>query len=326
MTDANGPAGSHPSPFPEIARVRFTLRALGPIRLPEYPGSAWRGLLGHGLRRTACVTRAPDCRGCLLIHGCVYAQLFETPPPPGVALQGFSAVPHPFVLDLDPHSPRQYRGGEALSLGITLFGGAIAQIPYLIHALGVAGQRGIGAGQGTFALETLEREETPGCGRWDTVYRTGRSEYQTRQATPLEVPAAPEAVRLRLITPLRIKRGGHFVGAREFEPSELLRHLYTRLQRLALLYGGHPESFAWGRGPDLTGEIRVVDPDLRWHDWTRYSSRQGTLMQMGGLLGELGLLGPALPRVWAGLWAGQWTHLGKGTAFGLGAYRLEPTA
>jgi hypothetical protein len=93
-------------PFPLLARFRFRMRALGEIRLPVYPGSAWRGLLGHGLRRTACVTRAPTCDGCLLIQACVYAQLFETPPPPGLELPGFSAVPHPFVLDIDPGSIR----------------------------------------------------------------------------------------------------------------------------------------------------------------------------------------------------------------------------
>lgn len=312
------------SPFPELARFRFRLRALEPIRLPPYPGSAWRGLLGHGLRRTACVTRAPSCEGCLLIQGCVYTQLFETPPPPGLDLQGFSAVPHPFVLDIDPRAPRQFVPGEPLALGVSLMGGAVAQVPYLIHALGVAGQRGIGAGQGTFTLEGLDREAAPGGGDWDSVYRAEEGAYHAQPVAPLAVPQTPAAARLRLITPLRIKRGGHFVGARDFALPELLRHLYSRLQRLALLYGGRPEAFVWDREADPAQRLRLLEPNLRWHDWTRYSSRQDALMQMGGLLGGFGIAGPALPEVWPALWAGQWTHLGKGTAFGLGAYRLEP--
>jgi hypothetical protein len=101
------------SPFPQLSRFRFGLRALGRIRLPPYPGSAWRGLLGHGLRRTACVTCAPACDGCLLIHGCVYSQLFETPPPPGLDLRGFSSVPHPFVLNIEPRGPQAVRAALA---------------------------------------------------------------------------------------------------------------------------------------------------------------------------------------------------------------------
>jgi hypothetical protein len=45
-------------------------------------------------------------------------------------------------------------------------------------------------------------------------------------------------------------------------------------------------------------------------------------MQFGGLIGGLTLDGPALPDLWPAFWLGQWTHLGKGTAFGLGGYRV----
>ncbi len=36
-----------------LARLRAELCTRDPIRLPPYAGSAWRGLLGHGLRQ-AC--------------------------------------------------------------------------------------------------------------------------------------------------------------------------------------------------------------------------------------------------------------------------------
>ncbi|WP_328984360.1 hypothetical protein [Thiorhodovibrio winogradskyi] len=44
-----------------LLRLRFFCSALDPIRLPFFSGSAWRGLLGHSLRRSVCVTRAPQC-------------------------------------------------------------------------------------------------------------------------------------------------------------------------------------------------------------------------------------------------------------------------
>lgn len=312
-----------PGPFPQLARFRFRMRAQDEIRLPPYPGSAWRGLLGHGLRRTACVTRQPTCNGCLLVHGCVYSQLFETPPPPGLALPGFSAVPHPFVLDLDPLAPRCREAGENLVVGATLMGAAATQVPYLIHAFGEAGKRGIGTARGRFTLETVEHESAPGSGVWEPVYQAEEGTYLQRPVAPLTPPEGPTRVTLRFVTPMRIKRDGHFVGPRDFDLGDLLRHLYNRLQRLSLLYGGHPDAFRREPGDPAQG-LSVLESTLHWHDWTRYSSRQDTLMQLGGLLGELVIVGPGLPQVWPALWAGQWTHVGKGTAFGLGAYRLDP--
>ena len=67
--------------------------------------------------------------------------------------------------------------------------------------------------------------------------------------------------------------------------------------------------------------IETADNALRWHDWERYSTRQGVRMKMGGLVGEIrysGNLGPFLPF----LKAGEVLHVGKGTSFGLGRYSV----
>lgn len=312
-----------PIPLPDLVRLRFGMRAVDPIQLPDYPGSTWRGLLGHGLRRTVCVTRQPTCKGCLLIQGCVYAQVFETPPPPDRDLGRFTAMPHPYWLDIDPGSPRHHAPGDAIELGLTLVGPAIAHVPYLIHALGLAGEHGIGQGQGRFALQWVERETEPGAGRWERVYDAASGGYTQHRAKPLFAPEAPDRVRLHLVTPLRIKRDGHFVVPRAFRLADLMRHLHVRLHRLSLLYGGDPDRFEWGRAGPLVRDLTLLEQDLQWHDWTRYSSRQNTQMQMGGLLGDLVISGPTLAQVWPALWAGQWTHVGKATSFGLGCYRLR---
>ena len=207
------------------------------------PGSAWRGLLGHGLRRTACVTRQPTCTGCLLVHNCVYSTLFETPPGAEHAQDGYSALPHPFVLDLDPTAPRTLAPGAPFSLSVHLIGAAIAQAPYLIHAMGSAGQQGLGSNRGRFRLTAVERERAPGDGVWGHVYDAHSGAYQPRDPMPLHPPPAPATVRLRLVTPLRIKRDGHFLGARDLTAADLLHALYRRLRTLAQLYGGDPDAF-----------------------------------------------------------------------------------
>ncbi|WP_295455462.1 CRISPR system precrRNA processing endoribonuclease RAMP protein Cas6 [uncultured Thiodictyon sp.] len=319
-TDA--PGGPTPAlSFPSLARLRFQLEAQEPIRFPEYAGSAWRGLLGHGLRRTACVTRQPTCAGCLLIRNCVYSTLFETPAEQSDG-DGYSALPHPFVLVIDPTAPRQLAAGAPFELGINLIGDAIAQAPYLIHALGLAGQLGVGRAGGRFTLTAVLREAAPGAHDWQEVYNLGDGVYQPLEPIPPTVPPAPDGLRLRFVTPLRIKRAGHFLGVRDLTTADLVQALYRRLRTLARLHGGNPDGFDLHQAARATAGLRLQPQGLSWHEWTRYSSRQDSLMQFGGLIGELTLEGPALPDLWPAFWLGQWTHVGKGTAFGLGGYRV----
>jgi hypothetical protein len=115
--------------FPPMVRTRFDFEAIEPVRLPEYPGSAWRGLLGHSLRRTVCVTRQPTCRGCLLTGTCAYSVFFESPPPDSESARRYTAVPHPFVLDVDARPGRDLSAGDPLRLGINLIGPAIDFYP-----------------------------------------------------------------------------------------------------------------------------------------------------------------------------------------------------
>lgn len=309
--------------FPAVARFRFMLRAEDRIRLPDYAGSAWRGLLGHGLRRTACVTRQPTCEGCLLVHNCVYSTLFETPATPQAAKHGYSALPHPFVLDIDPTLPRQLDPGMDYPLSVHLFGAAITQLPYLIHAFNVAGQHGIGNARGRFMVASVQHERSLGSQDWQAVYVCTEGVYKAAEPGPLvPPPAPPAAARLRLVTPLRIKRDGGFLGAGRLTALDFVRALCRRLTTLALLQGGDPANFAAQRLlPDPTA-INLHADWMRWHEWTRYSSRQRAEMQFGGLIGEIELQGAGLAALWPALWLGQWTHVGKGTAFGLGGYRI----
>jgi hypothetical protein len=313
--------------LPDAARFRFWLEAIEPVRLPPFPGSALRGVLGAGLRRTACVTRQPVCAGCLLRGTCVYSTLFESPSLGDDGGGRYAQLPHPFVLDVAATAGSEFGPGETFAFGINLIGPALTQMPYLIHALQLAGQRGLGKGAGRFRVATLERERTLGKEDWSPVYTSESGEYlpglTVRQPHPKPATTSPMAA-LRLLTPLRIKRRGHLVGPAEFEAADLLRALCERLTLLAGLYGGDAAHFQWGGIRHHADDVRIQAHDLRWHDWTRFSSRQDTLMQMGGLLGGLSLVGPGLDAFGPALWYGQWVHVGKGTSFGLGAYHIDP--
>jgi hypothetical protein len=69
--------------------------------------------------------------------------------------------------------------------------------------------------------------------------------------------------------------------------------------------------------------LRDDRTQLRWKDWTRYSSRQKQEMTLGGVMGRWLLRGELAP-LWPWLYLGQWLHLGKNATMGMGAYTLEP--
>lgn len=313
--------------LPPLIRLRARLRALDPIHLPPFAGSAWRGLLGHGLRQAACVTRAQDCDGCLLQAHCVYPRVFEPLPPPGEEGRRFADPPRPYLLNIDPQAGRDYGAGDDLSLGLTLLGEASRQVPYVIQALRLAGQRGLGRDHARFAVNGLDQECVPGGGHWQAVYDSASGRYSPLPLATPRLPAASDGpVRLHLLTPLRLKRQGALVGPAQFSPRELVFHLQGRLRLLADHHGGSAGADDRERLLAAAATLTLTDSQLRWHEWTRYSSRQHSLMELGGLLGAGTLAGPGLPSLWPLLWLGQWVHAGKNTTFGLGAYRLESVA
>ncbi len=131
-------------PLP-LARYRARFAADGPVHFGDFPGNAWRGALGHALRRTVCVTRAPACTGCMLYRSCLYPYFFETPPAADAAkMRRYANAPHPFVLEPQTQAP-----GRDAMLGFTLVGRANDHLPVFVHALrgaaasprGVAGNR-----------------------------------------------------------------------------------------------------------------------------------------------------------------------------------------
>lgn len=213
-----------------------------------------------------------------------------------------------------------------MSIGMNLVSQANNAIPYLIHALNLAGQRGVGVSQGRFRVASVHQEPQLGKADWEQVYDASSAAYRRLPLAPAHIPPTPERVALKLITPLRIKRDGRLVAPRAFRTADLLYHLNSRLAMLQAFYGARGKA-AIPRWTDLEApEGLLLECHLRWHEWTRYSSRQRSEMQMGGLMGDLVLNGAIAQPYWPSLWMGQWCHLGKGTSMGLGCYRLTDAA
>ena len=164
--------------------------------------------------------------------------------------------------------------------------------------------------------DAAEREE------WTPIFEPGGGLSPVPARPPAPPPAPPRIVRVRLLTPLRVKRREHFVGVQDFDFRALTSGLLRRISLLTYFFGETPLE------TDFAGLLRhaetvpVAGRALHWREWTRYSSRQNEKLQMGGLVGSFELAGADLDRFWPLLWLGQWTHAGKGCSIRAAAYKI----
>lgn len=302
-----------------IARYRFTFRAEHNIRLPQYAGSLLRGQFGAALRRAVCMTGLQHCPDCPLLRTCPYPAIFESPAPAQHALQKFSHVPNPYVIEPPPFGARDIAAGDSLSFNVVLIGRALGHLPLIVYALQRALSDGLGKPRTQATLTAVE------WGDGETrvpVWDAERSRVLPHQPG-LEVPAFAdcEAVTLHFHTPLRLQHQGQPLPVNQLSPRALVT---TLLRRASLLFELHADRSDVVSDPhELAARAEQLQDErcLQWLDWTRYSSRQHQEMTLGGVVGTWRLrgdLGPLLP--W--LWLGQWLHVGKSAVMGMGGYRL----
>ena len=308
--------------FP-LARYRLEWRANTPIHLPDFAGSMLRGAFGHALRQLACITKQKDCAGCPLLTSCPYPAIFAPPPPSSHALQKFSQIPVPYVIEPPDWGARQVGSGEAFAFHVVLIGRALRELPLIILAWRRALSRGVGSVDGTAELLRVvhcgEAQETeihrPEIGT--IIPHAQETSFNMANNADLE----RHAVTLHFITPLRLQRNGHALPPEKLDARTLLMALVRRASLLAEFHAD--ETPVDDFSSLLAASAAVHDrKNLIWQDWTRYSSRQQQKMTLGGVIGEWTMSGP-LDEFMPFLRLGEWLHVGKEAAFGLGRYTLH---
>lgn len=314
-----------PLPLLPLAHYEFLFEPTTRIHMPDYSGSAWRGAFGHALKRIVCVTKEPRCRDCLLQRACAYPYIFETPTPLGAdKMRRYNEVPHPFVLDCE--APQSQRGGaDTLQrLALVLVGRSNQYLPYIIQAFFEAARSGIGRGRQPMRLVAVNQDPQLD-GHWQTIYSPGQPLNTHDPRHPL-APDLTDAVTLHFHTPLRLKADNQNITGTHLA----FHHLFgSLLRRVSLLSYFHTDTALETDFAGLMAQARrftIRNQQLHWYDWTRYSARQATTMQMGGLIGSITLDATDLAPFWPYLWLGQWIHAGKGTSMGLGRYTIQAAA
>lgn len=306
-----------------IGAYRFRCRFTSPAALPEYKGSMLRGAFGRALKKVTCALRNKQCADCLLGATCVYALVFETAKPPAeTTKERVAALPHPYVLQPPLTRQLHFQPNEPFDFGLLLFGRANDFLPHIIYAFEQMGSTGLRpdtrTGPAQFSVESVKAREA-------TVYDGARKTLdRTLPLTdliledPLSEPVSTLTV--QLLTPLRVKQANDLQDTLPF-------HLLIRaaLRRISTLENAHGQGEPPLDYPGLVkraGQITVTRCDCHWQDLPRYSNRQQTAMQIGGIQGSLeyeGNLTEFLPL----LRYCEKTHLGKQTTFGLGRIEIQ---
>ena len=298
-------------------------RAEEPLRLPAYKGSTFRGALGHAFKQVSCALRREHCDTCLLKHRCAYSVCFETPVPEGAEImRRYPSAPHPFVLEPPADDRQLYESGEELAVRLWLVGSAGEYLPYFIYAFDEMGKRGLGRDRGKAVLTRVETGADAAClYTEETQNISGKPECwnaATIEARVEDLRGKP--LKIYFETPMRVKSENRLTESCTM--SVLAPSLVRRLHTLAYFFCGASWTKDIGALLDLSAQVDTLEENVQWMDWTRYSARQDTTMQLGGFIGEA-LYSPVPAPLLLYLCWGEALHLGKGSAFGQGKYQIH---
>lgn len=281
---------------------------------PAYTGSLFRGLFGHSLKALCCMIDNTECPRCPLRKHCVYAQTFE--PRADLFNQHDQEIPRPFVINPPPASaPTRMKKGEQICLEMHLFGPAIQWLPILLQAWQGISQWPVDGNKNLFQLTQVELLDL----NHQTI-ATGLPFVLNREFTGFipETPAeTPQHYHLDIITPLRLKQNKHNLNAHQLTGEIFIKNLYRRYSLLQHNYADMPEALS--RLP--ADHYPALQQQLHWSDWQRWSNRQKRSIKLGGLIGQLQLIGELEPYRQAFSYL-PWINLGKSCSLGLGQIQL----
>ena len=299
-----------------IRELRFQLALERPLTV-TFPGPTIRGMIGHGLKATAC-RHAPDWRGrCSHGAGCAYAEIFDAACAESRERSKWANRdwPAPMVLRVGWSSWRGEESGDQRTLGfvVRLLGHAARHSAAVAEAVFSRQPHGLGAKGSSFVVESFRCDEL----------------LEDSATRPILEAVCPSASRRLARTTIRFHLRSpycHRVGGRprsSFDAPAFVRAARERVDLLRSAYGtgGRDE---YPPEPAEPVEFSVVRSQLSQWRHTRSSSRQG-LVPIEGLVGEVDVHGPWGPEVW---WLREMGRVGVGkyANFGLGEVTMEGTA
>jgi hypothetical protein len=333
-----------------VHHLRFEVEALTPLVLPAYAGPSIRGALFGALQRHFCPLPATETPGAEHKAICPVCWLMATDKP---GYRTGRDVPRPYTVEplisatQDAWQPWRFEPGQRFAFGLTLFAQALNLFPYLVVAMPLMGQAGIGLPldenarrrgdrrRGQFALRRIEAvnpltgEVAPVMGEGQTMVQmpdvpvTAEEVDATSRAMVERMKSGEWRMAIRFWTPTRIVEQGKLLKRPWLGP--IVRRLLERLDALRGEYAGEEPVAERERLIALADRVRLVQDFTQWVDLKSGSRRLGRTTPAGGFVGlatyEAGreTWHALLPQL---LW-GQEVHVGKSATKGDGWYEVR---
>jgi hypothetical protein len=251
-------------------------------------GSTLRGAFGVGLKKVVCINPTRLCQGCPSANNCLYYDFYE---------QKNIAHKYRFSKGL---------GHENYSFQLYLFEDASTKLPYALSAIDeMIHHNGIGVKREKLAIESMMCND-------QCIYKNNA--FQNIQVSPRQfTPDTLESsAKIEFLTPLRIKKEGRLL-TRKPGLVELIVSIHNRLNEI--------KGYSIVRLP-FSPQAIEIGGDVHFEDLSRYSNRQQTKMQIGGLLGNLAF-SSIDEKSYMMLKLGEVLGVGKQTVFGLGEIKIS---
>ena len=315
--------------------LSFTATAVTPLELDDQAGASIRGALVGGLWDKFCANKAaPSCAACPLLRVCPVATLIAPMREDGEP--GGEQRPRPYTVRPPIGRGRPYTAGETFAFGLTLIGQAAQLFPYVVMAAQAVEQTGLGrrlgangGRRGALQIDAIAAVN-PLHGTRAPLYTRGCPQVQTpglpidANAVAAHAAALPsDRLTLRFQTPLRLteKRDGQTRLVHRFDPRPFFARLAWRLDELTCAYGGDAPASDHRALLDCVDSACVADDQTRWVDVVSYSSRTRQRTPIGGLVGQVTLVGNLAPLRELLVW-GSLIHVGKNAVKGDGWYTI----
>lgn len=313
----------------QVAKYQLKIKAGNRgLSFPPFKGSTFRGGFGTVFKRVVCSQRDTDCLVCLLKNTCPYAYIFETFPPPGAeALRKFNSIPRPFVIEPPLEQQTEYPPGAVLDFSLVLIGKAIQYFPYFLVVFRELGSVGIGRGRKPYVLTEVKALNDL-TGRIETVYSASDETIHNVDliiwGSNIDAEGKTDGAKktdliIEYETVTRVKYAEKFVSTIEFHV--LVRNLLRRLSSLYYFHHDRELILDFNELIEKAKTISIFFDQTQWVDWERYSNRQKTRMNLGGVQGKVCYRGD-WQEFWPLLKLGELVHVGKATTFGMGKYRI----
>lgn len=255
----------------------------------------------------------------------LFQALFDPPVPVDpMAQRRYQRPGPPFVLAIDPTDAREYQAGDLWTLKVIFWGQGAQYAADLARVLQALARSGVGPGVESCELVAIASEDASGDRA--PLWLEGQP---LQQLTPVFCDLDwwlanwPQGCdwRLELLTPARVLSAG-----RPMFRASLVKLFPFVLRRVTSMCHAHcGRDLLTDPAPLLEACARVTEQEntLVWTDW-RSLDRGTEVFDLGGLTGGVTFAGGEVDAVVWVLQVGSLLNLGKGAAFGAGAYRLSP--